>query len=115
MTDIPLSERAFTPCAPGTAPLSAAAAKKLLALLPGWELNEDATAITCRYHFKGFKKALALVNQVGELGESVNHHPDITLGWGYAGFTMQTHDIGGLHENDFIIASKINDLFAATK
>jgi len=50
------------------------------------------------------------VNKVGELAEKEGHHPDIKFGWGYANIVMQTHKIKGLHENDFIMATKINSL-----
>ena len=50
------------------------------------------------------------VGRVGWLAEDEAHHPDITFGWGYATVSLYTHKIKGLHENDFIMAAKINDL-----
>jgi len=49
------------------------------------------------------------------MAETQGHHPDILLGWGYAEFRLWTHTIGALHENDFIMASKINALTPASK
>jgi 4a-hydroxytetrahydrobiopterin dehydratase len=48
---------------------------------------------------------------VGELAEAEGHHPDIRFGWGYVTVAMQTKKIRGLHENDFIMAAKIDRLF----
>ena len=58
--------------------------------------------------FKNFMAALAFVNKIGEIAEAEGHHPDIGVGWGYCNIRVQTHAIGGLHENDFILAAKIN-------
>jgi 4a-hydroxytetrahydrobiopterin dehydratase len=55
--------------------------------------------------------ALALVQQVGELADAEGHQPDISFGWGYVTVAMQTKKIKGLHENDFIMAAKIDRLF----
>jgi len=51
------------------------------------------------------------VQKVGTLAEREGHHPDICLGWGYSKITLYTHKIHGLHENDFIMAAKINELY----
>jgi 4a-hydroxytetrahydrobiopterin dehydratase len=53
---------------------------------------------------------MAFVKRVGELAEREGHHPDLSLGWGYATVTYYTHKIGGLHENDFVMAAKVNEL-----
>ncbi|NMB08603.1 MAG: 4a-hydroxytetrahydrobiopterin dehydratase, partial [Tissierellia bacterium] len=60
--------------------------------------------------FKNFKEALDFVNKVGELAEEEGHHPDIFLSWGKVIIQLWTHKIGGLHENDFILAAKIDEL-----
>ena len=59
-----------------------------------------------QYRFPDFRQALAFVNRVGELAEEEGHHPDIELGWGRVKLTLWTHSIGGLSENDFILAAK---------
>jgi len=56
------------------------------------------------------RTALKFVQQVGELAEAERHHPDVRFGWGYATVSLQTKKIKGLHENDFILAAKINRL-----
>lgn len=110
-----LCQEDLRPCAVNTAPMALADAQPLLTQLPGWAMTLDDKAIVRRFVFKNFKQALAFVNQVGEVAEAARHHPDIRLGWGYAECLMQTHSIGGLHRNDFIIASRINVLFDSMK
>jgi 4a-hydroxytetrahydrobiopterin dehydratase len=85
-------------------------AEKLLSEVPGWKLKEDAAKIERKFTFPDFLSALKFVNQVGELAETEGHHPDITLGWGYCHILFYTHKIAGLHENDFIMAAKVNAL-----
>lgn len=65
------------------------------------------------YKFKNFKEALDFTNQVGELAEKEGHHPDIYLSWGKVLVKLWTHKINGLHENDFILAAKIDELTKA--
>lgn len=89
-------------------PLTEAEAQVFLAHTPGWALMENGKRIERRYDFKNFVQSLAFVNQVGALAEEEGHHPDITFGWGYATISIFTHKIQGLHENDFIMAAKIN-------
>ena len=60
------------------------------------------------------RAALRFVDRVGALAEDEGHHPDITFGWGYATISLHTHKIKGLHENDFIMAAKIDALPEAT-
>ena len=63
-----------------------------------------------RFEFSDFARALAFVNKVGVLSEEEGHHPDITFGWGYTEITVFSHEINGLHENDFILAAKISQI-----
>ena len=60
--------------------------------------------------FKNFRQALTYTNKVGELAESLNHHPDILTAWGEVKLTLWTHSKGGLTEDDFIVAAKIDRL-----
>ena len=105
-----LDAKTCTPCRGGVPPLPRAEAQKLLAQAPGWTLDDTATRITRRFTFKDFATALAFVNQLGDIAESEGHHPDISLGWGYAEVVFYTHKIHGLHENDFIMAAKVNKI-----
>ncbi|MBT5677107.1 MAG: 4a-hydroxytetrahydrobiopterin dehydratase, partial [Rhodospirillaceae bacterium] len=63
-----------------------------------------------KFELGDFVAALDLVNKIGELAESEGHHPDISFGWGYCNVLLYTHKISGLHQNDFIMAAKINEL-----
>jgi 4a-hydroxytetrahydrobiopterin dehydratase len=105
-----LAQKYCTPCRGGVPPLEREAAKRLLAGLPGWELDEDAKTIRRSYRFKDFREALGFVGHVGVLAEAEGHHPDVAFGWGYATVSLQTKKIKGLHENDFILAAKIDQL-----
>ena len=82
----------------------------MLDQVPGWELADSGKRITRCYKRKDFAEALAFVNRIGAVAEEEGHHPDITFGWGYVTVELFTHKIGGLHENDFILAAKINGL-----
>lgn len=106
-----LSQKTCTPCQGGVPPLSMTEAEAWLVQAPGWELLNNGARLKRRFQFKSFDAALAFVNRVGDLAEEEGHHPDITFGWGYANVLFYTHKIGGLHENDFIMAAKVNDLY----
>jgi 4a-hydroxytetrahydrobiopterin dehydratase len=110
MNQLDLTNKQCTPCQGGIPPMTSEVANKYLPLAPGWELRDDATKIKKTFKFKNFIDALALAQQVGNLCEKEGHHPDITIGWGYCSVVFQTHKINGLHENDFIMASKVNTL-----
>ena len=75
-----------------------------------WQLRDDGKRIERAFKFKNFREALGFVDRVGALAEAEGHHPDISFGWGYATISLHTHKIKGLHENDFIMAAKINRL-----
>jgi 4a-hydroxytetrahydrobiopterin dehydratase len=78
--------------------------------LAGWSLDETGKIISKRYRFPDFATALAYVNRLGAVAESKNHHPDLTLGWGYVGVSFTTHDAGGLRPADFAMAQVAEDL-----
>jgi 4a-hydroxytetrahydrobiopterin dehydratase len=106
-----LSEKSCVPCRGGVAPLDLEQAQTLLAQAPGWSLTHDGTRLERRFTFKNFAAALEFVNQVGAIAEQQGHHPDICFGWGYTTVEFYTHKIGGLHENDFVMAAKVNQVY----
>jgi 4a-hydroxytetrahydrobiopterin dehydratase len=112
MTDT-LAEKCCTPCRGGVPPLTTDEALRLQAQAPDWELCDDAHRIERTFRFHNFQEALAFVQRVGELAESERHHPDISFGWGYATVSLRTKKIKGLHENDFIMASKIDRMLTS--
>jgi 4a-hydroxytetrahydrobiopterin dehydratase len=103
-----LTGKHCTPCRGGIPPLHRSDAEQLLAETPGWTLDDSATHIERSFKFGDFAEALAFVNRVGALAEEEGHHPDLCFGWGYCRIVLQTHKIKGLHENDFILAAKVN-------
>jgi 4a-hydroxytetrahydrobiopterin dehydratase len=105
-----LERKTCVPCQGGIPPLGRESAEGYMAQVPGWTLSDAADRIARRFAFGDFRSAMAFVNRVGELAEEEQHHPDITFGWGYAEVTFFTHKIKGLHENDFIMAAKVNAL-----
>jgi len=107
-----LLDKECAPCKGGIPPLTPDQARDLLAQIPDWALNNDATNVTRKFAFDDFATSLKFVNGVGELAESEGHHPDISFGWGHAEILLFTHKIRGLHENDFIMAAKIDRIFA---
>ena len=107
MTDS-LSTKTCTPCQGGIPPLTPEEASHYLAQTEGWKLLEGGTLITREYTFSDFRESMDFVQKVGELAEHEGHHPDVSFGWGYANISLQTKKIKGLHENDFILAAKID-------
>ena len=109
MTD--LSQKHCQTCQGDTPPLKPDQIRAFLKeLQPDWSLIEDKK-IERTFKFKNFREAMAFTNRVAELAESEGHHPDINLhGWNKVTITLSTHAIGGLSENDFIVARKIETL-----
>ena len=106
-----LSQKTCTPCQGGISPLTLSQAEASLPQAPDWQLLNSGTRLERRFTFKTFAAALAYINRLGDLAEAEGHHPDITFGWGYASVLFYTHKINGLHENDFIMAAKVNQLY----
>ena len=80
--------------------------------LDGWALTPDGSAITRRFRFKGFARAVEMANLAAWLGNKRNHHPDIAFGWGYCQVSFTTHDAGGLTEADFDCAAHLDALLS---
>ena len=108
-----LNTKTCTPCQGGIPPLTPEEANHYLAQTEGWQLLEGGTLIAREYTFSDFRESMDFVQKVGALAEHEGHHPDISFGWGYANISLQTKKIKGLHENDFIMAVKINGFLNA--
>jgi 4a-hydroxytetrahydrobiopterin dehydratase len=105
-----LAERRCVPCEKGTPPLAPDAVRALAAELPeGWTVED--TQLRKTYRVKGWLGAVALVNAITPIAEAEGHHPDLRVSWGRVGVELTTHAIGGLSENDFILAAKIEREF----
>jgi 4a-hydroxytetrahydrobiopterin dehydratase len=103
-----LAEKTCTPCRGGVPPLTAEEAETYRAQAPEWTLADSSTRLERTYRFKNFGEAFAFVAHAAELAEAQFHHPDISFGWGYATISLKTKKIKGLHENDFIMAAKLD-------
>lgn len=108
-----LREKSCVPCRGGTAALTIPEAEALRVETPGWLIRDAPVRIEREWRFRDFASALAFVQMVAGLAETEGHHPDIHFGWGYVRLSLHTHVIGGLHENDFILAAKIDALSPA--
>ena len=113
MTEAALARKTCMPCRGGVPPLTQDEVRSLLPEAAGWTPTESDTRIESAFEFKNFRQTLDFVTTVGELAESEFHHPvSISFGWGFCGIVLQTKKIKGLHENDFIMAAKINEIAA---
>ena len=105
-----LAELECVPCKGGVPPLQGRELADLAARLGGeWHVVEGHH-LEKEYRFKNFREALEFTNRVGELAEQQGHHPDIYLAWGRVRLTVYTHKIDGLHESDFVLAAKADQL-----
>ena len=105
-----LAKLECVPCKGGVPPLAGQELDDLGERLGGdWRVVEGHHLHKV-YRFKNFREALEFTNRVGELAERQGHHPDILLAWGRVELTVYTHKIDGLHESDFILAAKADEL-----
>lgn len=92
-------------------PMNSKDAKRYLEKILGWKININEKSITKRFEFSDFKEALKFFNKVGGLAEKEGHHPDIKIySYKKVKISLTTHAINGLSENDFIMASKIDEI-----
>lgn len=105
-----LAGKSCVPCRGGIPPLPEGKARELLAATPGWSLEEAGTRLRRRFEFQDFRSAMEFVNRVADIAEAEGHHPDIAIHWNKVDLVLWTHKIGGLHENDFILAAKVDRL-----
>ena len=99
------------PCEGGVPTLDRRAAETFLDAIPLWSMDADAKLISRKVSCQHFAEAMELLNKIAEIAESEGHHPDLHLS-GYRNVLIEltTHAIGGLSENDFIVAAKIDQL-----
>lgn len=97
------------PCEGGVPPLTEAEVKTYLAQLSGWEAVNGEIAKT--YSFKNYYETMAFVNAAAWVSHREDHHPDMEVGYNKCRVRYSTHAIGGLSENDFICAAKLDTLF----
>jgi 4a-hydroxytetrahydrobiopterin dehydratase len=106
-----LAKKKCVPCEGGVDALLCQKAEELKAeLKPEWMLIDECRMLARTFVLPDFKASIALANKIADIAEEEGHHPDLTVGYGNLGVELTTHAIGGLSENDFIIAAKIDQL-----
>ncbi|WP_437201708.1 4a-hydroxytetrahydrobiopterin dehydratase [Planctomicrobium sp. SH664] len=116
ITSEQLRSKKCLPCEGGVEKLSREVSEQLLASVPGWQLSDDHSSIARSWTVRNFVAGMEFLNRIAEVAEAEQHHPDLHLtGYRKVRVELSTHAIGGLSENDFIIAAKINDIPVAEK
>lgn len=96
------------PCRGDMPAMSREEATARMVAVPEWALADDPPHLIRTLRFPDFKAAQAFAVAVGDLCEAEGHHADLAHGWGYCTVKFYTHKINGLHENDFIMAAKVD-------
>lgn len=111
-----LKAKSCKPCEGGVEPVSRDEAERLLNSLNGWRLSDDGRSIVRKWTVNDFQAAIDFFNRVTQIAESEQHHPDLHLtNYRNVAIELSTHAIGGLSENDFIIAARIDELPVSVK
>lgn len=119
--DVPLASKKCIPCEGNVPPLTPEQAQAMMQHLNppsreasdgrgGWSLIDDAHLLAKHFVFKDFVDTMQFVNEVARVAEEEGHHPDLTVSYGSVTVELMTHAIGGLSENDFILAAKIDQI-----
>jgi 4a-hydroxytetrahydrobiopterin dehydratase len=116
LTAAELVRKKCAPCEGGIPPLSQEQAAALHRNVEGWAFVPGGRRIRREWTVKNFKTGIDFFNKIAELSEQEGHHPDLHLeGYRNVAIELWTHAIGGLSENDFILAAKINQVPVALK
>ncbi len=103
-----LTNKRCVPCEGDVQPLAPEAADALMKQLDGWVRTGNEISKT--YSFKNYYQTMAFVNAAAYVSHQEDHHPDMLIGYKTCAVTYTTHAIGGLSENDFICAAKLDAL-----
>jgi len=103
-----LAQKKCLPCEGGVPKLTPEQVKTYLSQVQGWEARDEKLHKTLK--FKNFVEAMKFVNRMAEIAEGEGHHPDFTVHYNVVDVVIWTHAIGGLSENDFILAAKIDEI-----
>lgn len=103
-----LTKQHCAPCEGGVAPLAGRDLELLVKSVADWKL--EGNTISKDFKFKNFVEAMQFVNKVADIAEQEGHHPDISISYNRVRFSLTTHAIKGLSQNDFILAAKIDAL-----
>lgn len=108
------SKKKCIPCEGFTKPLLIDEEDKYITSITGWKINRATEhRLEKEYSLLHFKDAISFVNQIADLAEDEGHHPNIYINYNIVKIDLYTHAIGGLSENDFILAHKIDEIFAS--
>ena len=111
-----LAQRKCAACEGGVPKLGPDEVKRLLPAVPGWKVTADGQRIRREWRVKDFVAGLDFFQLIGKVAEEEGHHPDLHLtGYRNVAVEVYTHAIGGLSENDFILAAKIDRLAVELK
>jgi 4a-hydroxytetrahydrobiopterin dehydratase len=106
-----LAGKHCAPCEGGTAPFTVVRATELLPQISSeWSLVEQGHALRRAFAFRDFYRTMSFVNALAHVANLEDHHPDLEVGYNYCRVRVSTHAVGGLSENDFILAAKIDRL-----
>lgn len=107
-----LANKKCVPCRGGDPAMTDAEINKLMSFVPGWQVKEadGVRRLERTFKLKNFAEALSFTNQIGAIAEEEDHHPLIMTEWGRVTVQWWTHVIRGLHNNDFIMAAKTDEL-----
>ena len=113
MTDlVPLAHARCAPRRGQEHRLTEASIRELMPQLPGWSLVEGGHALAKTFRFADYYRTIAFVNALAHVANREDHHPDLSVHYDRCEVRWSTHDVGGLSENDFICAAKIDALAA---
>ncbi|MEX0741075.1 MAG: 4a-hydroxytetrahydrobiopterin dehydratase [Pseudohongiella sp.] len=109
-----LATRKCKPCERGASPMNAEQVRQYLIMIDGtWKVENEGKQISRTFKFDNYYQTTAFVNAVAWIAHSEDHHPDINFGYNKATVIYSTHAVGGLSENDFICAAKVDALLGS--
>jgi 4a-hydroxytetrahydrobiopterin dehydratase len=110
-----LSKQGCEPCRAGAPKISDEDLKLLMPKIPDWNVIvvDGVMQLAREFGFKNFEQAMAFSNRVGDIAETVDHHPAILTEWGRVTVTWWSHNIRGLHKNDLIMAARTDEVYAS--
>ncbi len=103
-----LAQKKCVACEGGAQPMTPMEAEAMSKHITGWVVSKGAKKLSKEFKFKNFVEAMEFANKITPIAEAEGHHPDLSVGWGRVEVELTTHAIGGLSENDFILAAKID-------
>lgn len=112
MTVCNLSEKTCVPCEGGVPALTPVEVQQYILQVKTWKTNDNSTEIFKEFNFKNYYQVMAFVNAVAFIAHQEKHHPDLEVYYNRVVIRYSTHAIGGLSENDFICAAKVDGLCA---